>query len=304
MTVDAHYSELIARLFPETPIQSVVTIEFGWASKVLVLNDKYVIKIPRNEDSREGLEKEIIVTSHFGQYIRTKVPRFISQARNEKLLAVAYELIDGFLLTNQDVDGTPTKRLDDLSVEGVQSDLALQLAEILNSIHSINLRKASEILQPFVRETWVEKNQLRINEFRNLSVTYFDEYLAEKCTSYLDDLEKAIMNFNYPPRFIHGDFGGWNILYSPEKQEIVGLLDWADARIGDPAADFVELIYDFGLDFAKTVLEHYRYSRKGILERANSYLALAGFQDLKYGLETESDYFIERGKNDILKLLK
>lgn len=304
LTIDSSYSDLIGRLFPGILIPRVREINIGWASHVLILGEKYVIKIPRNDVSRNELEKEIVVTSNFRKYIQVKIPEYVSQARNGDLRAAAYKLIEGILLTNQDMGEIETERLDVPSMKGYLPDIAEQLAAILNSIHGIDPVDASETLDPFTRETWLEKNLRRIMEFGTVSDSYFDKSTARKCAAYLDNIGEDIRNFAYTPKLIHGDFGGWNILYDPQKRKITGLLDWADSRIGDPAADFVELIYDFGKDFTGMVLQNYQFATEGIMERAETYLKFAGFQDLKYGIEANSDYFTEKGKKEILRLIE
>lgn len=293
------------RLFPDIHVDSVERVNIGWASQVLIVNGKYVVKIPRSDESRKELEKEIQVTSRLRGFIPVKIPHFVSWARNEELHSAAYELIHGTILTNQDVGETPSVRLDDPEIAMSRMEIARQLANILNSVHSIDMVTAEEVLKPFVGESWNQKNLRRIREFKTVANSYFDTDTASLCTSFLDNLSDVMNNLAFPPRFIHGDFGGWNILYDSEKRQITGLLDWADSGIGDPAADFLELIYDFGKDFAGMVLEFYAFRDDAdIMKRAETYMQIAGFQDLKYGLESETDYFIKRGEQDILSVIK
>ncbi|MDQ2887094.1 MAG: aminoglycoside phosphotransferase family protein [Chloroflexota bacterium] len=44
-------------------------------------------------------------------------------------------------------------------------------------------------------------------------------------------------NFAYTPVLRHGDFGGSNILYDAEMQQISGVIDFSFATMGDPALD-------------------------------------------------------------------
>jgi len=39
-------------------------------------------------------------------------------------------------------------------------------------------------------------------------------------------------------RLIHGDLEAEHLLIAPETEELQGVLDWADACVGDPARDF------------------------------------------------------------------
>src|SRR5207244_155705 len=50
------------------------------------------------------------------------------------------------------------------------------------------------------------------------------------------------------PRVIHGDVAGIHLIFDPDEQCLAGIIDFADAAIGDPARDFpFESLY--GRDF-------------------------------------------------------
>lgn len=60
-----------------------------------------------------------------------------------------------------------------------------------------------------------------------------------------------------PPRFLHGDFGPDNLVVDPGSGRLVGIIDWGNAAIGDPALDFVWLVLSRGWGFARSVLGEY-----------------------------------------------
>ncbi|MDO5502075.1 MAG: phosphotransferase [Actinomycetia bacterium] len=73
-----------------------------------------------------------------------------------------------------------------------------------------------------------------------------------------------------PPVLVHGDFWPGNVLW--RQGELVGLIDWEDAAIGDPELDLatarVELTLALGPDEAETFRRHYEArSRRGIDQR-------------------------------------
>ncbi|UCH05196.1 MAG: phosphotransferase, partial [Candidatus Thorarchaeota archaeon] len=62
-------------------------------------------------------------------------------------------------------------------------------------------------------------------------------------------------NFKYQPVLVHGDFDTSNILVDPETFEMTGIIDFEEARMYDPAADF--LFQGEGAEFLTAMLRTY-----------------------------------------------
>ncbi len=298
--------DIIERMFPGMEAESVQSINFGWTNQILVLGSKYVIKIPRYPEAAKWVEKEIEITTKLRGTIPVGIPSYVNTLYNGKLVAAAYEFMEGSLFTTQPVDGgiqksDPMMYLSESSGHGI----AKQLGTILSSIHDVAPNQVTDILKKYVDDDWDTKITGWIKQCRKTCEQVFSGTQKEKCGELLDSIETEFSDLKFIQKFIHGDFGGWNMLFDPEETKIIGILDWADARIGDPAKDFTELIYDFGRDFAGMILDHYGRNRDPrILDRAELYLKLNGFQDLEYGLEKKSAFFTERGKEAVLAELK
>lgn len=294
---------ILSILFPGVPITDVKEISIGWTSEVLIMNREYIVKIPRNQDNGFELEKEMEITNTIRDLVSVRIPDFFAVSRNNKVSAAAYKKIGGILLTSQ--DSGEMEKLDpaSLNTDAIES-LSRQIGRILCDIHDIDKSVVGKILSPHTRTTWKEKIIARITESEKTSNGYFEGSEGDRVNDALNGIRKEVDAMEYTETFIHGDFGGWNILCDPLTIKITGLLDWADCRIGDPAIDFTELIYDYGEEFAQKILNSYNCRNDTtIIDRARIYLKLAGFQDLKYGLEAGKEFFVERGKRDILKLI-
>ena len=90
----------------------------------------------------------------------------------------------------------------------------------------------------------------------------------------------------YRPTLVHGDLWYDNILFDPERRRIVGIIDFENLSIGDPAIDLATQSY-LGGGFARSVLEH--YDVEGALPanidvRARTLLGLRELKGLEYGL--------------------
>lgn len=59
-------------------------------------------------------------------------------------------------------------------------------------------------------------------------------------------------------RFVHGDFSPDNIMVDPPSGRLIGVIDWGNAALGDPALDFMPLVLWQGWDFLHNVVSAYR----------------------------------------------
>jgi aminoglycoside phosphotransferase (APT) family kinase protein len=67
-------------------------------------------------------------------------------------------------------------------------------------------------------------------------------------------------DYRGPVHFIHGDFSPDNLMVDRGTGRLIGVIDWGNAAIGDPALDFVPLVLWRGWDFARAVVKSYGLS--------------------------------------------
>ena len=58
-------------------------------------------------------------------------------------------------------------------------------------------------------------------------------------------------------RVLHGDFKHNNIIVDPVSGRLVGVIDWGNAAVGDPAMDFMSVVLWRGWRFMHAVLSTY-----------------------------------------------
>ena len=86
---------------------------------------------------------------------------------------------------------------------------------------------------------------------------------------------------------IHSDICSDHILW--DGRSVTGIIDWADARISDPAADFGGLIMSYGKRFARHAMEHYHTDDPGLVDRpAEVYLHVGLLGMYEAGIMTEN----------------
>lgn len=304
MLPDSKTAEIIHSLFPGVGIQSLEEVNIGWNSRILILNGEYTIKLPKTRSGLKGIRKEIRITDAIRGNIPVAIPEYLSTSEGIAKEAFAYRFISGTMLTKKPL-GNISNNFDPTSVSDHELYISIQkqLADILTSIHGIQINLVRDIFKEYVGETWAETYEKLGKKFvKDLEKAFHGQKLDDAKAS----LEKTVFSITasrFPEKFIHGDFGGWNIIYRTDLKKISGVVDWADCRIGDPALDFAELIYDYGEPYAEEVLGFYgHHAGKGFMDRARLYLKLEGFRDLHYGIATDSAEFVEKGRKKIMGL--
>ena len=62
---------------------------------------------------------------------------------------------------------------------------------------------------------------------------------------------------DYEARLINGDFVPYHIIFDRDRKRINGIIDFGTAGIGDPAADFSCIIYNYGESFLAEMAKTY-----------------------------------------------
>ncbi len=68
-------NEIIEK-YPEFIDAEFVENTKGWSNKVLIIDDKYIFRFPRNNESRRMLELEKLIVPYFRKKTNMNVPNF------------------------------------------------------------------------------------------------------------------------------------------------------------------------------------------------------------------------------------
>jgi aminoglycoside phosphotransferase (APT) family kinase protein len=103
-------------------------------------------------------------------------------------------------------------------------------------------------------------------------------------------------NFAFHPALIHADLAGEHILCDPATGMLTGIIDWGDARVGDPALDFTGLLRDAGPAFADAALAAYPGPvDPAFRRRMEFYARLIPYHEVRFGLDTHQPDHLVRG---------
>lgn len=228
-------------------------IDDGWDFRVLILDAKWVVRIPRSELAAEELAKEIELLPTLAQPLPVEIPRFEPVSREP--LFVVYRLIPGEPLRDEDPAG----------VRG-----------FLDALHSVD---ATTTAVP--RPDWVGIYRAHAEDWRSFVVPLLDREERERAEALLQETETLS---EFEPALVHCDLGPSHLLCRDGR--LVGVIDWGDAKIGDPAVDYAWLLNvafpDWDVD-------------DELRRRALVYHRLGPWFEVEYGLRTEQPAFVAGG---------
>jgi aminoglycoside phosphotransferase (APT) family kinase protein len=92
------------------------------------------------------------------------------------------------------------------------------------------------------------------------------------------------------PRFLHGDFRDGNLIVDATSGRLVGVIDWGNAAVGDPALDFMTLVLWRGWDFMHRVLAAYELPIDDqFLDRVRRHAQIQALQALTDSVKRKAD---------------
>jgi aminoglycoside phosphotransferase (APT) family kinase protein len=263
---------VVEELFPQLRPREVVAIEEGWDSLVLDLDGEWIVRIPRRDPVRETLEMEGRLLPELARAVPVPIPSFEHVA--EDFRAVAYRKLEG----------SP--------VDVSRGHLGEQLGRFLTALHAFPVERARELGVPSHDRGWHGRYDAFARGLlgRVGPLLGDDRPRAEQMLSaYLDDPA----NFEFTPRLTHADLGPAHVL--SRGDELTGVIDWSDARIGDPALDLAWALHGTPAAFAEAVLAAYASDDPSLAERGLFFHRLGPWYELHYGVHFDQPAYVESG---------
>jgi len=184
-------------------------VDEGWDFKVLILDGEWVVRWPRHKLAVEEIEKEVELLPALAPLLPVEVPRFEYVSREPWL--VAYRLIPGEPLVDEDPDG---------------------VRAFLDALHAIDVDTV-----PAPRDDWLATYREQGDEFRRVVLPLLDQDERVGGEAMLRELETLT---EFDPALTHSDLGPTHLLV--HQGRLTGVIDWGDARVGDPAIDYAWLL--------------------------------------------------------------
>ncbi|MGB0554273.1 MAG: phosphotransferase family protein [Alphaproteobacteria bacterium] len=236
----ADAQRLLRAASPQFAKIDLTPVSASTSNYVYVTSDSSIVRFPHNDWVRDGFQREHKLLSLLNGHLGVSIPRI--DLFNETPVFMAYKAIEGMVASRDVVStlnserrarfgatlgafmarlhGEPTEKFDFLP-HHYGEELLRQLREDLDSIGSRDPEgRVGGLLQETL-ETWED-----------------------------------IRNGNDAKVLLHQDLHGQNLICDPETGDLIGVLDFTLAWIGDPLWDFPE-VYRCGADILEHTIEVY-----------------------------------------------
>lgn len=271
MMQSVEWVALLRERFPALQFREARVVDDGWDSVVLDLDDEWIVRFPRRPEVERWIEREIVLLPELAPALPVTVPHFELIAREGPVCA-AYRKIHGW----------PAKRA--LCVQ-----IGDDLGRVLSALHGYPVERARALGVPyFDPAAWREHFTRLCDDFRQRVVPLLrpdEEEQAEAIFSQVAMLE-------FVPVLIHADLGPEHVLCRDGR--VAGIIDWSDARVGDPALDLSWCLNGTPLGVADAVARAYGADR-GLRQRSLFYHRLGPWHEVTYGLDTNQERFVRSG---------
>jgi len=296
----------LQEIFPDIALQEIIFLYHG-TYNVYLIRDHFIFRFP----DRHILQHEAVLLLKREQAllqflaprltIRIPDPQYLSLDSSHPFMG--YEKIPGISLS----------RCFTQASHAQQSEMAQQIGQFLSELHSQRIfdafqqwQQSNQNLTPIVafspqsyKMTW-RKFFTRIQtEFYPLVRPEEQKWTTQAFCSFLEN----DANFHFSPTLVHGDFDTSNILVDPDTFTITGIIDFEEARIYDPAADF--LFFDEGDRFLREIMANYTPPRDQHIEARMKFLYCRTYLCyLDYGVQHQIQGMIEEGMLMLHKNMK
>jgi len=247
--------------FPKISWNNYEFLNHGWDHEVIILDNKLVFRFPNSSKYLSAFKDEVNLLNYLVTKTKTKIPNYKYVVSDYSF--AGYEIIPGTELSEE--------LFQLLTIEEKQK-IAEQLAEFLTAIHTVNVNELSRFniaTADMVSEA--KKLRKQVNKFLQGVLTK-DEYA--QVLQILEEVD-VIVNKPLPVALIHNDISSSHIIWD-SVSKTVGIIDFSDRCLSDPAYDFMELFL-YGKVFAEQVFGMYEGLKdEEFLHRAWVYLKRLG----------------------------
>ncbi|MBI4085809.1 MAG: aminoglycoside phosphotransferase family protein [Candidatus Liptonbacteria bacterium] len=250
--------------FPDFPLRTIELLDAdrsgGFQNAVFIVNGNYIFRFPRHEKANQSVIVESVVLPKLQRTLDLPIPQieFVGQQLNG-LQFIGYKLIEGIELDKRFL----------LAPENAETrfkpKLVGKIATFLRQIHAFDIEEAKrggvEIRDP---RTFY---QGKLQDARDNLYPFFEKSFSEEAPAFKTYIEKLFeeyfnnpKNFDFQPTLLHGDLESEHIMYSEERDDIAGIIDFGGIKIHDPDYDLWRPYYHYGREFIEELLKTYPHS--------------------------------------------
>lgn len=272
---------LLTDHYPDLLVRDVRFLAEGWDSQAFEIDRTWVFRFPKRANIQDDLRVEAALLPHLSAHlarIGLRIPVFDFVGQPSALfpyLFAGYRKIAGREATQVPVDEVPVE------------PLCKQLGAALTAIHAFPADRARALGVPEdMPSRRLAPMRDRALECLPRAATVLDAALIERARESLAELPPE---YEGPRVLVHNDLHHEHVLLDPASHLLVGLIDWGDVALGDPAVDLCGIHAWLGVDAVRQVLAAYAVPLDpGALERSRWRAVCLGLFVAAHGAQTSS----------------
>jgi len=258
----------ISAEFPHLKWTDYIYIDEGWDHEVIVLDDKIVFRFPSDTEYTKKLKYEIEVLKFIQPKLNVKIPQY-------NYISTDHTFAGYTIITGQQIF---KPRFDNLTI-AQRTSIARQLADFLSIIHS---QPTDSGVLANLNKSYLGADQANIKASLPKLKLKLDSQEYTIALNILSEIYRLLQK-KLPAKFIHNDIYSRHLIWNANNNAL-GLIDFSDMCLGDPAVDFAEL-HEYGKDFVEEVYKLYTGTKDAtFLDRAWQYQRWIG-------VDMMTDYF-------------
>lgn len=267
----------LRHIFPDLPNFSCPKLlGDGFSSYVILIANEIVFRFAKHPEAMKAHTRELAILSRLQNRLSVQIPAPTWSAGPSEFFpfgVIGYPIITGipFFLD----------RISQVNLKRVGQDLA----EFLIALHET----APDVVFDYNPGEMlpIDINALRAGIMPTLH-SYFSTDDYRRITAWWDSYLTHSAQICVPPKLIHGDLWGENIILNERLDRVVGIIDFEAARMGDVAQDFMTQTY-VSVHFMNQVLAVYQTLGGQVgchfTRRLQDLLLLRELQGLHYALQ-------------------
>jgi aminoglycoside phosphotransferase (APT) family kinase protein len=271
--------ELLREQFPALADASVAYLKEGWDSRAYEIAGTWIFRFPKRADVASQQAREQALLRAIDGRLPVAVPRYELHGRASARFPFAFA---GYAKL--------AGRQARVGPDDVAPSIVDDLAAFLTALHAIPIEVPARV--GVAHHGWRAPAQMRERALEALAgaASSLGPARHDACRAYLDRAcEETAATTPAPTELclLHNDLSSDHVLIDDHEHHVIGIIDWTDVEVGDPAVDLSGIYHFLGERGTRAVLARYGRSWDEALVRRARYFAtcIALFQ-LFYGHAT------------------
>jgi aminoglycoside 2''-phosphotransferase len=259
---------VLAEQCPELALAAVSGPSAGTSNECFLVDGEWIFRFPKDAESEAGLRRELLVLPRLAAELDPPVPRYLVFGRPANGYAhafVGYRKIPGEALTRERLESLPA---------GGRDEAARRLGSFFTQLHAYpldRLHAAEAAAGVTLQRSPIEWLADGGRGFRRTLAAKLREHRGHPDFPRYQLLADRLFDdpgvYRSEDALIHGDLSPPHILYCDERRTVTGVIDFGNLAVGDPFADFLQLVDHYGRPFCDRILDFYARPSASLIRR-------------------------------------